>query len=147
VCRKALIATVAMLFGLFVCAGTALPQRVEKENDTPAGVWDMRGVDRANTHWLGTMVIAKNRYGNLKGHITMLSSDGHFEREHITGNYDDKTRVLKFAGTELEFANRLARATYRAVLTRDGSALSRGTWTHNDPTILGSRKAERICLR
>jgi hypothetical protein len=147
--RKALIVTVTILAVLLVATGhgRAPAQQGDKQQPTPVGVWDVKGDDQANIKWIATMVLRPDKDGAVKGHIDWLASNSACGREHVTGTYDAKTRVLKLVGVQLEFPNQIVRGTYRAELSANGSLLEKGQWSDNDPTIPGNWSAKRISLK
>jgi hypothetical protein len=139
------IAILASLFAATHCE-SIVAQTYGNQNTALVGVWDLKGTDTANTKFIATMVLTNGKAGILKGHIDWLGSNGSCGREHVTGSYDAKSKVLKIIGIRIEFSDRIIRGTYRAELSQDGSVLEKGKWSATGG-VPGQWSARRINLR
>jgi len=122
----------------------AVAQSYKQQKDSPLGVWDLKGLDSANTEWIATVVLTQAMDGARGGYIDWLGDNGHSGREYITASFNGKTRLLKMIGTQVVFSKYIVRANYSAELSPDGLHLINGSWSDEDPAIPGTWSAIRI---
>jgi hypothetical protein len=141
--RLTILSTVAVV----LLSSHAKVQSRQHHKVSPIGVWDLKGLDDANTEWVATVVLTTAKDGALTGHIDWLGSNGHCGREYVTASFNRKTGALKMRGTKVVFSDHVVRASYLAELSPDGSHLANGKWSDEDPNIPGTWSATRIVLR
>ncbi|REJ86454.1 MAG: hypothetical protein DWQ34_27375 [Planctomycetota bacterium] len=146
--RNLWIALSLLLIGQTSDPGYA--QKNVQRNVTPAGVWDLRGVDEVDgeeTTFLATLVLRKSKQGGFEGHCDWLGSSGSCGREHVRCQFDAGTREIKLVGTKLEqVTGGLALGNYRARVSEDGQRLEEGAWS-GEIAVPGEWSAKRIRVR
>jgi len=130
-----------------LCLATDFAPAQETGKTGPVGVWDISGEDESEVQWIGTLVLMSSARSGLHGHVDWIGSDGSCGREYISGSFHEGTRTLKLVGKRVVFSDEIARASYRAELSVDGSALDDGKWSDSDPTVPGHWSAKRLSLQ
>ena len=141
--RSAILATVLLAFA----STHAMAQSQQCQRVSPVGVWDLEGIDAADTKWIATVVLTKADGKGFAGHIDWLGSNGSCGREYVTASIDRNTRTLKMTGVKVVFSDNIVPANYTAELAPDGLHLANGKWSNEGVAIPGTWSARRIALR
>jgi hypothetical protein len=125
---------ILLLSFVFCFSNIALAQ-VHNGARSPAGTWNVEGLDESRTYWKAKLVLMPKdpeEYPpkNFEGYFDWRGSNNTGGREFIVAIFDYDTSVLKMKGTELQEADPNIKATiYASVMNeKDNSLLEDGIW-------------------